>query len=673
MSNDTATSASGKAPSSIISRRTTGALDGVVVALGYLIVQSRFLFTPWIYDSIEYFVIASRLEKAAPFHRSLRIGLLGPIRLAQEVFSYSEIAYYLVPVLSGLGLALGTYFLARLLFNRSVGLLSAAIVIVNPLILASSSQIFPDIPSAATFTGAMVAVVAAGTRYQRDRIVDRRLLGLMALAGFLLGWSYLIREFVVILFPVVAVTMLIYRLPSRAWFALGGTALAMFGVELAWGWLRYGDAFVRIGDLADKAEPTELLQQRIRQRAAATDSALSKLTTLPRVIGLDLPGLVFTALGLFGIAAAVITRDARLLILAVWSVVYWALLMGAYIYVDDFGRPLIRATLVRYWFPLLPAFVIGGIGAISVLASRVSSRLSLLLVAGLGGAVLAMGGLSTLPLHKSGDFPTEFHSFRDWIAQEGHAYGDIWTDQRTSWLLPLYTKTPFGQPVWEGKISRINTARRFEPVDFVKEGLIVYHDDFFRAPLSGWRGSVPHGYFDPPADWAPEFTSSDSDVVVYVNPGLEDGRKLFDVDGIQSTWVPPKNHPSLAATVGEWPVEIEVDGEPVRMTVGPADIQNAPTQIGVVPSSGSVRVTLELQVKDAWIVFECGYWSKDGFQLKHGTTLYYPTEDPTSVEFVCAVPEATSEPITVRPWLTLSGEGHVVLGQAVVDWFPTDP
>lgn len=650
-------------------RQRVGQIDLPLLIVGFLTVQSLFLFTPRIYDPIEYFFIASRLEEAGAFHRSLRIGLVGPIRLVQEFLGYSEVAYYVIPLVAGLVLTVAIYYLGRLLFGRVVGLLAAAIVVANPLVLAQSSQIYPDIPSAAMFTAAIALVVAAGIRYRNLETADRRVLLFMASAGVLLGWAYLIREFVVFLFPVVIVVMLIYRLPFRAWLLLATMALFMFGAEIIWGWVRYGDPIIRLRELTGgRSQPGQLMQERISRRAAATDDVLTKLATLPKVLGVDVPGLMLFSLGLVGVLGAPFLRHRGLTVLAAWTVLYWALLMATYLYVDEFGRPVLRATLTRYWYPLLPSFVIGGLGAVQV-ASRQCLRpaRSLQTVAGVGLVVLAAGVASVVPLYRSGDRPVEFHEFRSWLANNGQNEAAIWTDQRTGWLLPLYTGTPLGRPLWDGQLFDINVARRFRPVEYVDRGFVVYQDDFFRAPLSGWRGAVPDAYINPPRDWKPVFTTSESRIVVYKHPAPPTGERLYEVDGKRVEWDLIGEGGVLDRSDGTSEVAVEVAGSAV-LTADPSASGRTPVAV----TGGSVRFTLDVAVVDTWIDFECAFWdAQSGFARTDGTTLYYPTEQEVSVEYVCAVPEETGDnDVVVRPWITLSGEGQATVGKTLVDWFP---
>ena len=647
--------------------------DAVALSVGFAAVQSRFLFLPRIYDPIEYFFIASRLEDAGAFHRSLRIGLNIPVRLAQELFGYSEAAYYLIPFLAGVGLTVSVYYLGKNLFSRSVGLTSAGVVMISPLILSESAQLYPDLPSAAAFTGALSLVVAAGVRYRSSSLLDGRVTLMLVASGLLLGWAYLIREFIVILFPVAVLVVVLYRLPARALVYVGGAALLMFGAELAWGWWRYQDPLARLADLLAEGDPSDLLIERVRQLPASTDSALTKLMTFPRILGLDIRGILLLLLGAFGIITALITRDRGLVAMAAWSLLYWSLLMAAYIYLNERGFPILRSTLPRYWFPILPAFIVGGFGAIQVLLTRAGrTRLRGYVVGGVGVVLLALGVLAVVPVARSGTDPGEFHEFRNWLRAEGEDVSTIWTDQRTGWLLSLYTNSTFGDPLWPGAVKAFNTARQFRPPDEVSGGLMVYYDTFFRTPLSGWRGAVPGGFVDPAPEWIPAFVSRGSTVVGYQYDGIVATDHIATIDGDAMVW-------SLedAAIDEAEDGEVNVDSSSSGQTVVTASPGNGTTTAETARGTsnpGAVRVTMDLQVEPGvWVEFECAFRMGDHLSRRvRGTTLYHPANESESVEYICAVPQTQEAAFQVVPRLVATGDGRITLGEATLDWFAAD-
>lgn len=650
------------------------AWDALGIATAFVLVQSRFMFLPRIYDPIEYFFISSRLEDAAAFHRSLRIGLTVPVRLIQEVFGYSEAAYYFFPLIAATGLAVSVYFLGQNLFSRSVGLLSAAVVMVSPVVLSESAQLYPDMPSAAAFTGGISLIVASGVRYRATSRIEGRMIVMLVCSGLLFGWAYLTREFIVILFPVALLVVFLYRMPMRVLLYVGGAALIMFGLELAWGWWRFDQPLARLGEvLAHGDEPSALNIERIGRLPASTDSALEKLSTLPRILGLNVRGTLLMLLGGFGIISALLTRDRGLVGLAVWTLLYWSLLMIAYIWVDSYGFPVLRATLVRYWYPILPALIVGGFGGVHVVLMRagVTDKARTLLLGGIGAVLLTMGVLAVLPLTRSGTFPGEFHQFRNWLAAEGTDVEVIWTDQRTGWLLLLYTNSTFGEKIWSGQVMPFNTARRFRPPEDVSGGLMVYFDTFFRMPLSGWRGVVPEGFVDPVAEWVPAFVSHGSTIVAYEYDGRTLTQPIATISGDPFTWsiddattrLGPGNTASFEST-GSDVLEVTI-----------AANQNPTMSASVAtPGYGAIRVTLDLEVDpNVWIEFECAF-SIDTRHLTNvrGTTLYHPANESESVEYVCGVPDVQSDTLRVAPRLLVSGEGSVSLGDGSVDWFETD-
>ena len=113
--------------------------------------QILFLTPPELSDQLDYFFWADKFPNlsADPHHRTLRIGLLIPISFLIKFFNYSEIAYYLIPILSSVAFSIGIYKLSRLFFNRIVSFCSSILSISIPIFLRYAGQLLPDLPSIA--------------------------------------------------------------------------------------------------------------------------------------------------------------------------------------------------------------------------------------------------------------------------------------------------------------------------------------------------------------------------------------------------------------------------------------------------------------------------------------------------------------------------------------------
>ena len=114
--------------------------------------------------------------------------------------------FYLLPLLSALGVLL-IYVLGRLLFDRWVGLLGAAIVALTPGYLEWSSAFWADWPGACYMLGAMVAYVAAWRQETRPR----RLVFCAGAGALVVGAIFIKYSNVLVLGPMLAYAVLTQR------------------------------------------------------------------------------------------------------------------------------------------------------------------------------------------------------------------------------------------------------------------------------------------------------------------------------------------------------------------------------------------------------------------------------------------------------------------------------
>ncbi len=113
--------------------RSRELLIGAMLVACVVAVQLAYALQPYPSDQTNYFKAADRFP-AAPenlglTHQYLRIGLVVPVRLAIEVFGYSEAAYYAVPVLTAALLTASVFALGSLLFSRWVGAAAALLMV----------------------------------------------------------------------------------------------------------------------------------------------------------------------------------------------------------------------------------------------------------------------------------------------------------------------------------------------------------------------------------------------------------------------------------------------------------------------------------------------------------------------------------------------------------------
>ncbi len=418
-------------------------------------------------------------------HQVLRFGLTLPTRLAMEVFGYSQAAYYTVPLFATILLLVSVYAVGCLLFGRTVGVAGAVLVMSTTPIFREQSYLMPDLFSAALFTAVVALCVAV-----RLRRLPRNVWVLLAI-GTLLAWSYLVREFVVFGWPLVPA--LLYRrgaargsLRDLCWVAVPVAVLVL--AEMALCWTTYGDPLLRLKVTSGHGNIVAAVQYAASYRDM---SRIEYVMVFPRGLPHYAEGrwmLGLLALTLIGGGAQVAARLWRLrdpatrifrgpsgqglALLLLWCAAFWVplTLLGG---VLDPSAPKLRLILIRYWYPIYPAFVLAGLGAVWLTGRYLAGRLPAgrRLPGGLPAwrltralpaimAVVVAAAPVTIAVRHSWGLTstrvggsTHFEEFRDWMARyertpEGGAVPVVWTDTSTDGILQLFRSGPFGGSAW---------------------------------------------------------------------------------------------------------------------------------------------------------------------------------------------------------------------------------
>lgn len=641
------------------------------LSVGLLVAIILLREPPVVYDPVEYFFAASRLPDVATNHRSLRLGLLLPIRAGQMLFAYSQAAYYLVPFLSGVGLIAGTYVLARSFFGRAVAASAGAAVVFNPYVLGAIHQIYPDLLSTALFTGGTALVVVAARRITHAEIprADVSAHVCLVAAGLLFGWSYLVREFIVVLFPLALVILVAYRVPWRylAGVALG--ALAVLVSELAWNAVVFDDPFIRFRALHGQAgggrPPGEHLQDMIESRIGRRGSRFDRVVRVVTILMAPGVGPLFVGLGLAAVGSALVLRDRRSAVLLSWMVGYWAVVAALTIIErNEAGQTFLFANKARYWYPLLPPLIIGGLGVVSEVAGRLRGRttgsLTPVLVLGLG-LVSVVGTL--VPMAARADEHREYEEFRGWLRTEAEPVDVVWTTQRTSWILQMFTRSPFGTPVWEGRVRPVNTAFRFADVNEVTGGYLVMQDSFFKPRFSNWREVTPDYLIDPPDRWSPVFVTQRSEIVVY---DLEDGPERPDVT------VVGEDDPWKVRTVGATDEEAASDRGPatweldLMLDAGQRLVVSRENLVaGGLDPGDWLRMHVDVGAEGSGnVVPFCFFGDREGHRVRVEASSAWGLPSPyRQVELVCRIPPDLGDRYTVSIGMSVVGPVEARLGR----------
>jgi hypothetical protein len=496
-------------------------LTGAVLALVTLAFERYYLPLPYPSDQLNYLDAARDFpnpDPGTPVHQFTRYGLTLPIRAGIEAFGYSQAAYYGVPVLTGLALVLAVYLLGTQLFARSVGVAAAALTLTNNLVFLDALHPLPDVLATALFCWAMVVTVAI--RQERPLVwaTRRRRVLALVLLGVLLGWSYLAREFIVFAWPLVPI-LLARRV---GWRGLGLVALPLVAtgvLEFGLNALAYGDPFARLRAVTGHGSGP------VPEELAVTFQDMPRRWYLLRFThGLSVvPERDFLVAALVATVVGGVLAWRRLGLLLGWlALVYVPLvLLGG---VLDPSAPKLRLFIMRYWFPVFPAFLLGGFAAVWLLVRLVASRTTLLRAwAGLLASVvtLSLGAGALVAAEPSWGFNHNYHvvrtkppsNFRDWLVAHPDAR-TIWSDGRGIRVLRLYANDSFGTPVWSGRFAALS-----------KDGPRPARGDY--VVLYGTRGPVPCYQCgdaaravlgDPiriPPSWRQVFDANDGALLVY--------------------------------------------------------------------------------------------------------------------------------------------------------------
>jgi hypothetical protein len=492
-------------------------LTGVIVLILYAIVQFAFLQGPYPFDSAKYFSTAVDFPTVPPDIWTLRIGLVFPVTAAVRLFGPSEAALYMVPILVGLLLAAAVYGTMLLLFRDRVLAAAASLVtVLNTNYLFKSSSIFPDTTGAASFAAGFFCLVAAARADEQRRRWAPTVFAV--LSGMLFGWTYLIREFSLVLIPAVVAGLMLLRYPLRRAAVLLGAAVLTVGSELLYGFLRYQEPLIHARILrAERQRPPRTSEAVLEHIQGQLDSFLDTIIVFPRLLLAWQTGWTLLLLiVLFFAGLALRFRDRRMWLLAVWCFSFWITMAILGLGTLPSGRWIVNITIIRYWYPIFPPLVMGAFAAVALLVPgrlRILGRVSAVhaLAGGLAALVLVPGFVEFRRCESKevwlNDDAERWHDLRSWLGtREADRYDLIWTDINTARLLPAFTSSTFGDPLWEGRVNTLPRERgRLVPPPGRPYSLILVHRGHSRevTRVDELR-----------RDWSPIFVSDDEGMVL---------------------------------------------------------------------------------------------------------------------------------------------------------------
>lgn len=523
-------------PGPSIPLRSIGtAATAIALAVATAIVGLMYLWPPIPSDHINYLDAARDFPvdpgPNAPQHQFMRIGLTLPMRLAMEVFGYSQATYHVVPLIATIVLVLAVFALGSMQFSRTVGLAAAVLTVGNSLIFVDISSPLPDLVSTAQFCAALTVAVAVRQGRALVTATRWRQTGALVAIGLLLGWSYLTREYIVFVWPLVPLVLVRWAgirrtaaLAARRWSVVAAPMLAIAAGEALLNAAVYGDALARWtvssghGELLDEQTYAADYQGHLRRWY------LSRLWV---VLAETPEGAWLTAavvvLGV-GALVPVRTRTARALrFLLLWALLVYVplTLLGG---VLDPEQPMLRLIKERYWYPILPAILLGATATVW-LAVRAAIRLipPFRAAAGLiaGAALLGVTAVPVATAHEQRlndisyrvNGATQMEQLRTWLRANRDEVRVVRSDRRTVRVISIFANEPVGQTAWDGEVIGWYPEAPPEPGDYV----VFYSVD---SPVCYLCNNEIHRLFEgetptAPDEWPKVFSTDDGVIEVY--------------------------------------------------------------------------------------------------------------------------------------------------------------
>lgn len=472
------------------------------LAIGSILLQFVFLNPPVLSDQLNYFFLAKNFpDMPVPSdHQSMRLGLILPLAGLIRILGYTEAAYYFLPLAVSAAFSISIYLLGRRFFNRFVSLTAAILPLLMPYMLRYAGFVIPDVLAAVLFNFSVLLVIPG--KKSKNQSGMRRNISLAA-AGFLFGWAYLSREYLLALAPVILFVFIVYRRPIREIILLGLGFAIPFSFEMLFNARLYGDPLARLN------------------------------TASPRLTGGNFSTDPLRIASYFGVMLANFGGGGYLLLILTLAVgaffnmkrkkyphilfVFWSL--NVYSFLTAVGllpvffswsdRVLLRINKFRYWIPILPALTLGGIAGMAEMFERL--KLNKITAAALIAVIfffVAASGIAGIYefedfIHSGG---THFLELREFIRKEGQQWDSVWITRDSfralERVVPMYLVGPFGKPVWKGEIRYLNPENGFVEAEKIN-GMVVVHTIFMNPNYY----SVPDYLVNPPSGWKLVFES----------------------------------------------------------------------------------------------------------------------------------------------------------------------
>ena len=342
----------------------------------------------------------------------------------------------------------------------------------------------------------------------------------MLIAGGLFGWSYLAKEYFVILNLLVPVVFWIYKIPFKRLIPFSIGFLIVIGLELSINFFTYGNPLVRFMT----TNPREIW-------GYIEKDVFQIFTYLPILVsrnGGEGTAILF-GIALIGLIGFVIKKRKNAMFLVFWVALVYSFyttmgLLPVIFSWDD--KVILRLHLYRYWIPIFPPLIITGVYAIQqailLLPGKINANpgqvqkvtkivlLSVVCLASFRG----VSGIkdSNKLIRNENDHYLELRNFLREIDDPGQV---IWIvrDMKIGYdrVLPIYIHDFWGKKIWHGTFKYLNTDGQFVKSNEINEGMIII-DRFFYNPE---YNRIPEYLAVHPANWELVFESQNQQIALY--------------------------------------------------------------------------------------------------------------------------------------------------------------
>lgn len=492
-----------------------------------ILIQIYSICPPVLSDQLQYYGSAASFPQfpVNPSHWSLRIGLILPVALIYRVFGYSEISYYFIPVLSLILLTLVVFKFGEKLFSYRIGIISALWFMTLPGVLKESGNLLPDIPATLCIASGFLVLQKIYSKnllaeQSTDRIIPNFRF-LLVLAGMLFGWAYLTKEYFLIFLFLVPVCFFAFSIPWKYFLNFMIGFFLIISIELFFGIIIYHDPFIRLFT----SQPRETWGEIERNSKVI-------LAYLPRLFLNEgnLPSLALMIFFTIGSLIRIIKRDFKFLFLFAWALLIFGFYTGLGLLpiVLNWGNKVVlRAHIFRYWIPILPPIIIGGIAVIDSAVSSILHKLNItvqtkkiikhVFLPGLLSISIASGFIKTV------NFPDfvrngndHYLELRDFLSKLEKPLYSIWIlrDIRVGYddMLPIYTHDFWGKEIWQGKIKYLNNDDNYMHLEEIPNGYILIDREYYHLQYN----RIPDYLDTPPENWQIAFESENKKIALYL-------------------------------------------------------------------------------------------------------------------------------------------------------------